>query len=436
VTDSNGGLVRTIGRWTLAGLMLNAILGAGVYGLPSLVAGKLGSLAWLGVLITGIAISTVVLCFAEVASRFGGTGGPYLYTTTAFGPYVGLIVGWLHYLTRVASAASIANLFVIYLVEFFPDLVGWTAKAVVITVVFGLLALINCRGVKQGAQTSNLLIVIKVVPLVLFAVVGFGLAVARGPVTPAVEVTPTVLAWFEAFMILVFAFGGFESGVIALGEAKNPERDAPFALLLAVIACTALYTLVQAVASMSLADPAAHPRSVADAARALVGPIGATFMAVGALLSMAGWFAGATTTTPRLTYAMAEQGVLPAAFARLHPIHRTPIFSIVVFAILSIVLALSGGFLANVTLSVISRLGIYGLVCLSLLALRRRDGRDANLPPARFRLRGGTALAVFGAALSLALATRVTLREMFILVLVLGLASVNWLAARRSGARA
>jgi len=428
---SGGGLVRTFGRWTLAGLMLNAILGAGVFGLPSLTADKLGSLAWLGVIVTGIAIGTVVLCFAEVASRFSGTGGPYLYTRTAFGPWVGLVVAWLHYLTRISAAASVANLFVIYLVEFFPLLVSWSAKAAVISLVFGILAFINVRGVKQGAIASNLLIVVKIVPLVLFAVVGFGLVLARGPVEPAVVVTPTVQAWFQAIMVLVFAFGGFESGVIALGEAKNPERDSPFALILAIVVCTCLYTLVQAVASLTLADPASHPRSVADAARVLVGPAGASFMAVGALLSMVGWFAGAMTVTPRLTYAMAEQGVLPAAFARLHPVHRTPVFSIALFAVLSVALAMSGSFLDNVTLSVISRLAIYGLVCLSLIALRRQDGRNPTLALPRFRLPGGTFFAICGIALSVTLASRMTMRETIILAIVLGLASINLFASRR-----
>jgi amino acid transporter len=433
VTQPEGGLVRAFGRWSLAGFMLNAILGAGVYGLPSLVAGKLGGLAWVGVLLTGVAVSTVVASFAEVSSRFGGTGGPYLYAQVAFGSYLALVVGWLHYLTRLASAASIANLFVIYLAEFVPSLVGWIAKLLVISVVFGVLAYINCRGVKESARTSNLLIVAKVVPLALFGVVGLGLALSRGAVEGAVSPTPTIGAWFGALLVLVFSFGGFESGVIALGEAKSPERDAPFALLLAVVVCTVLYTLVQAVATLTLADPATHPRSVADAARVLVGPAGATFMSVGALVSMIGWFAGATTATPRLTFAMAERGLLPAAFGRLHPRYRTPVLSIGLFAALSVALAMSGGFLANVTISVISRLGIYGVVCSALIALRRRDGRDPSVPAARFRLPGGVGFAIAGLALSAALITRITTRESIIMVIVIGLATMNWGLARRSG---
>jgi amino acid transporter len=154
-------------------------------------------------------------------------------------------------------------------------------------------------------------------------------------------------------------------------------------------------------------------------------------MAIGALLSMAGWFAAATTATPRLTFAMAEQGILPRAFARLHPQFRTPVFSILVFAGLSVALALSGGFLSNVTLSVISRLGIYGLVCLALIVLRRRDGLDPSLSAPRFRAPGGPLLAVIGLVLSAAVATRITARESLIMVLVLSLGSLNWLMARR-----
>jgi amino acid transporter len=414
----------------VAGLMLNAILGAGVYGLPTLVSGKLGGLAWAGVLLAGVVITVVVACFAEVSSRFGDTGGPYLYVKTAFGPYVGLVVGWLHYLTRLASAASIANLFIVYLAGFFPALTGFTAKAIVVTLALGVIAAVNCRGVKQGARLSNWLIVIKILPLVLFASVGLGLALARGPVEPVHVGTPPLSAWVEAVLVLVFAYGGFESGIIAMGEAKHPERDGAFALVIAIVGCTILYTLVQAVATLTLADPAAHPRAVADAARVLLGPIGATVMALGALLSTAGWFTGATVATPRLTYAMAQAGVLPKVFGWLHPIYRTPVFSIIAFAALSVVLAMSAGFVANVTLSVISRLGIYGLVCLALPVLRRREGRDPSVRPALFRLPGGMVFAAIGVGLSAALATRITVRETIIMAVVIGLATINWLITR------
>jgi len=423
------GLVRTIGRWTLAGLILQAIIGSGVYGLPSLVAAKVGSLAWVAVLAAAVAIGTIVACFAEVASRFPGTGGPYLYTTMAFGPLAGIQIGWLHYLTRLTATATNANLFVIYLGEFVPGIGGWTSKAVIVALIGGL-ALVNYLGVRQATWLSNVFVVAKIVPLVLFGLVGLTLVAARGAVTAEPSAVPTIATWADALVFLMFAYGGFESGIITLGEAKNPARDAPFALFVALALCAVLYTSVQAVTSLTLADPAVHQRPVADAARALIGPAGAAFMALGALTSLFGWCVGALVAGPRLTFAMGEQGALPRAFARVHPRFRTPSFSIVAYAVLAVGLALSAGFVANLTLSVMARLGIYGLVCLSLPVLRRRERADSTVPPARFRLPAGTGFAVAGLVLTAALASRITAREASILAVVATLATANWWLSR------
>lgn len=427
-------LVRSLGRWTLAGLVLNGILGSGVYGLPSLVAAKVGPLAWVALVLAAGAIAVIVACFAEVASRFPGTGGPFLYTRVAYGDFVGVQVGWLQYLTRLASMATNINLFAIYLAEFVPAVQGWWGKAVAGVVLMSGLAWVNIRGVKSGAWMSNVLIVVKIVPLALFVIVGLGLVLARGAVEPAPGPPATAFAWADALMILIFAYGGFENAIVPLGEAKNPERDAPFALFVALVACAALYTGVQLVSTLTLIDPSQHPRPLAEAARVLVGPAGAVFMVMGALLSLIGWFGGAMVATPRLTYAMAEDRVLPAVFSRVHERYRTPVFSIVLLAVISMVLALSGGFLSNLTLSVATRLVVYFLVCAAVPVLRRRDGRDRTVPPARFRLPAAGVFWVAGCAFSLAMATRMSQKEFLILLLVGALASANWFLSRRGRA--
>ncbi len=424
-------LVRSLGRWSLAGLVLNGILGSGVYGLPSLVAAKVGPLAWVAVLLAALAIGVIVACFAEVASRFPGTGGPFLYARVAYGDFVGVQVGWLQFVTRVASMATNINLFAIYLAEFVPTVQGWWGKAIVGTVMLGSLAAINIRGVKSGAGLSNLLVIVKIVPLVLFVLVGLTLIAGRGAAVSAVGPVLTPSGWADALLILIFAFGGFENAIVPLGEARNPERDAPFALFVALATCAAIYTGVQLVSTLALVDPSQHPRPLADAARALVGPAGATFMVAGALLSLIGWFGGGMVATPRLTYAMAEERVLPAAFGRLHARYRTPAFSIVVLAVVSMGLALSGGFLSNLTLSVATRLVVYLLVCGSVPILRARDGHPNAAPPARFRLPAVGIFWVAGCVFSLAMATRMSQKELGILVLVMSLAAINWNFARR-----
>jgi amino acid transporter len=112
------GLVRAIGRWSLAALALNSIIGSGIFGLPSTVAKLLGPRSVVAVLIAGAAMAVIMACFAEVASQFSETGGPYLYARTAFGRLTGILVGWMLYLAQTAAPAANANLFVIYLAQF------------------------------------------------------------------------------------------------------------------------------------------------------------------------------------------------------------------------------------------------------------------------------------------------------------------------------
>ena len=144
------GLVRTIGRWSLAALAVNSIIGSGIFGLPAVVAALLGKRSVLAVLIAGAAMAVIMACFAEVASQFSDAGGPYLYARTAFGRFIGILVGWMFYLAQTAAPAANANLFVIYLAEFWPAAKEPWPRFVVLTLLVGLLALINLLGARQG----------------------------------------------------------------------------------------------------------------------------------------------------------------------------------------------------------------------------------------------------------------------------------------------
>jgi APA family basic amino acid/polyamine antiporter len=108
-------LVRAIGRWSLVALTVNSVIGSGVFGLPSVLAGLIGPASVWAVLLAGVAIAVIMACFAEVASQFTASGGPYLYVRTAFGRLAGIEVGWLTWVVRMASCAANANLFVVYM---------------------------------------------------------------------------------------------------------------------------------------------------------------------------------------------------------------------------------------------------------------------------------------------------------------------------------
>src|ERR1039458_8463311 len=165
-------LIRAIGRWSLVALVVNSIIGSGVFGLPSTVAALIGNYSPYAVLAAGAGMAVIMGCFAEVASRFQEAGGPYLYARVAFGRLMGIQTAWMLWLGQVAAPAANANLFVIYLGEFFPQAKDPLPRALILTVLVGLLTLINIRGVRAGAQVSNLFTAAKLVPLFADIILG------------------------------------------------------------------------------------------------------------------------------------------------------------------------------------------------------------------------------------------------------------------------
>ena len=416
-------LVRAIGRWSLTGLVLNSIIGSGIFGLPSLVAGLLGRAGIYAYFIAAVGIGVIMGCFAEVASQFREAGGPYLYARAAFGRLMGIQMGWLAWLVRLSASAAAANLFTVYLAEFWPRVREPLPRAAVLTVLVGILAAVNYRGVARGAQFSSAFAVAKLVPLAVFIAVGIFFV---GQAGPGVPVATTAGGWLEAILVLIFAFGGFEAAMMPMAEAKDPRRDAPFALFMGLLICALVYTLVQWVVQGVLPSAAGTDRPLAAAARQFLGPPGAVLLTLGALISLYGYLGGQTLNAPRLIYAFAEREDFPAFFATVHPRFRTPHVSIVAFAVLVWALALLGNFRWNVMLSAVARLFTYSLVCGALLVLRRKQP-DA----VAFRLPFGTALAVLGIAFSLALVSRMGRSELLILLATAVVALLNWSWVRR-----
>src|SRR5688572_910425 len=424
-------LVRSLGRWSLAALVLNGIIGSSVFFLPGPLADRLGWMSLAAWAIAGGCCGVMILCFAEVSSRFSGAGGAYLFTRAAFGPFVGLQVGWLSYFVRAITAAVQANLFSTYLAEFWPW-AGTRIGGVAATTLFiGLLAAANIRSVISGARLSNGFALVKITPLLLFGVLGLAW-IASGKSVPApLPSDPSLSGWLQVLLLLMFAYGGFESAVIPLGEAKNPRRDAPFALLAGLGLAAVVYLLAQLTVLATLPDPAGSARPLADSARAMLGDTGATIITLAALISVYGWLASNLLTVPRLGMAMADGGDFPAFFARIHPVFRTPWLSILFFAGVSWALANQAGLLQNLSLAAVSRLFTYGLVCAALPVFRRRDRLGSGgIPPALFRVPAGNGLAVISVLVSITLASRMNLREAATMTLTAALATAYWLVKR------
>src|SRR6202521_511153 len=215
-------LVRAIGRWSLSALMVNAIIGSGIFGLPSIVTHLLGPYGPWAYLVAAVGIGVVAACFAEVSSQFSEAGGPYLYARVAYGQFAGIQIAWLAWLVRLTSGAANANIFVEYLGGFLPSAQERLGRGVVLLLLIGGLAAINTIGVKAGASLSSFLAAAKIVPLLIFIVAGLVLLNNAGAAGAAATPTagPGPKEWLSAVLLLIFALSGFEAALIHMGEAR------------------------------------------------------------------------------------------------------------------------------------------------------------------------------------------------------------------------
>jgi amino acid transporter len=417
-----------MGRWTLTALVINSIIGSGIFGLPSVVAGYVGKQSPLAYVLAAVGIGVIIACFAEVASQFGAAGGPYLYAREAFGRFIGIETGWLLLLVRLSAAAAAANLFINYLAEFWPAVKGPVARLALLAVLIGFIAAVNVRGIKSAAAANNLFTVAKLATLILFAIAG-GIFLLRThsliPIASRIEAAVPIHNWLEAVLVLLFAYGGFEGAVIPMAEAKDPRRDAPFSLFMALLVVTLLFCAIQYVAVAVLSDAASSDRPLAAAARLLGGTTGAALISIGALISLYGYLTAQVLHTPRLAFALGEHGDFPRFFARIHPRYRTPYIAIIGFAGVVWCLAAAGNFTWNVLLSSVGRLFIYGFTCAALPVLRRKHP-DANA----YRLPAGNLFVSVGIIFVVLLASRMNLGEGIAILITMTIAFANWIWTR------
>jgi amino acid transporter len=407
--------------------MVNIMVGSGIFGLPSKVASLTGRQSPIAFLIAAVGIAVIAACFAEVASGFRESGGPYLYTKVAFGRLVGLQTGWLNWLSRLASSAANANLLPDYLAEFWPRLREPFPRVIAITLLLALLTAVNVRGVKMGTGVSNFFTVGKLVPLVVFILAGCVFLLRNGTPVPMVPESHDANAWLNSVLLIIFVYVGFEAALIPAGEAANPDRDAPIAILIALAVCTPIYALVQFVVVQTLANPAQSERPLAAAAHVFGGSVLPAMIAAGVVVSVVGYFAAGMIATPRIVFAFAQQGDFPRWFASVHPRYKTPYVSILVFAALVWALALLGTFSWNAKLSAVSRLITYVFICAALPTLRwKRPGL------AKFRLPVGPVFALIGIVFCGVVLSRAGRVEALALGVTLTIAFLNWILVRRA----
>ena len=424
-------LVRAIGRWGLAALMINCIIGSGVFGLPSVIAGALGNASPFAWLLAAVATGLVVACFAEVASRFDQSGGVYLYTRTAFGRSFGIAIVWISCLTRLTACAANANLFLIYLGEFWPGAKSAVPRLIILTLLLGLLTAVNYLGVTKGASQSNLFTVAKLLTLVAFIVAGL-LFVAFKHLPMIISLpSGSPKLWLHPVLLLIFAYGGYETALMVGGEAKDPRRDYPFALAIALIVCALIYSLTQWVIISILPGSLMTDRPMATAAQLMLGGWGARLVSIGVMVSCYGYLSANILGFPRILFAQAEHQDMPSWLAAVHQKFRTPHIAIVIFGFCLWLFSLIGSFQWNVTISAMARLIYYASVCAALPLLRRKRG----VPEAQFYLPMGNLFALLAVVVSLLLFPKLDSRGLLVMgVLALCIIANSIWAARQGRA--
>ncbi|MBA2335642.1 MAG: APC family permease [Pyrinomonadaceae bacterium] len=410
-------LVRGLGRWDLVAIVINTVIGAGIFGLPSKAYALIGPYSLVAIVICGCIIGIIVLCYAEVASRFTTTGGPYLYAHEAFGTGTAFGVGWLSFVVRVTTQAANINLLVVYLGFLWPPAMGPSVRIVMIAAVLVGLFVVNFVGIRQAAVTTNLLTVGKLLPMIIFIAVGLFFV---DPSRLSLGELPQYSSFSSAVLLLLYAFVGFESSVVAAGETKDPQRDFPFALLVGLGIIAAFYIFILIVCIGTLPELAASERPLADAANLFMGPLGAGMIAVGAIISILGNLNTAVLAGSRIIYAMGERRELPGVLAKTHTRFRTPYVSLAVISVCTFVFAINSSFISAVAIATITRLLIYATTCLALPVFRRR----ADMPKALFTAPLGVGAAVLSLGLIAWLLTNVDFAKEgigIIIALALGL---------------
>ena len=395
--DSPPAMRRAVGRWQLYGLSINDVIGSGIYLLPAAAALLLGPASLWAVLLAGLAVSLLVLCYAQAASYFDQPGGGYLYAREAFGPFIGFEVGWMLLLTRIASAAALSNGLAEAVTHFWPQAASGGMRIAIIASSLGLLVGINIVGVRAAARTGVFLAIAKVLPLLLFVAIG-AWHVDMSLAAPLATV-PLPRALGEAALLLLFAYAGFENLPAAAGEYRNPRRDVPFAMLSMIATVTAIYVSVQWVALGTLPGLAQSQTPLADAAARFGGGGLALLLTVGAAVSILGTNSNTIMLGPRYLHALATDGYGPRMLANIHPRLLTPVPAIATVGVLSLALALSGSFVQLALLSVIARLCAYIGTAVSVMVLRRTHGQRAGA----LQLPGGNLIPVLAALLAFGL---------------------------------
>lgn len=382
IADAQPALKRALGPFDVTMLVMGGIIGSGIFMNPAVVAQHVQAPALIvGVWLFGglIAIAGAFV-YAELAARRPEVGGQYAYLRDAFGPMPAFLYGWS--LLLVIQSGGMAAVAVVFS-NYFLDLTGSDINpAIPAIAVLALLTAINCLGVRAGSTLQSFLMVLKIGGILLLVLCGLAFApaaVAPVAAAPAPEVSGgLIVALAAALTPVMFSYGGWQTASFVSGEMRDPRRDLARGLLFGVIGVVALYGLVALTCVIVLgpAGLAASTAPASDVMRIALGESGATIIGLAIAISALGFLSQGMLTTPRVYFAMAEDGSFFRGVAKVGKRTQAPYVAILLQGAMAIVIALSGTFGQILSYVVSVDFIFFALTGLALFVLRRRDAEQ------------------------------------------------------------
>ncbi len=393
---SDSRLPRQLGLWSAVAVLIGSTIGSGIFRSPAGIADKLpGPLPLFAAWITGGLFALCgALTLAEVAGAFPRTGGLYVFIREAWGRLPAFLFGWTEFaVIRAASLGAISTTFAEYFLRVVrPDLVGdaradaahWVA-AVAILLTMGF----NYVGMRWGSLVQNVTTLAKYGGLVFIILLALALGLPQSGGAHFTPASPpgsfSVAPFGLALISVLWAFDGWADLSFVGGEVKDPRRNMPRALIIGTLAVIAVYLLANVgyLAVLSVDEIRRSPLVAADVAERLIGGAGVTFVAVTVMLSTFGTLNGTLLTSPRIFFALADDGLFFQKVAAVHPRFRTPYVSIVMTALLGVAFVLLRTFEQLADAFVTAIVPFYALGVASIFVLRKRADYD---PPYRVPL--------------------------------------------------
>ncbi len=380
-------LQRRIGLWSAIAVVIGSTIGSGIFRSPAGIADRLpGPLPMLASWVAGGVFAICgALTIAEVASALPRTGGIYVFLKQAWGNATAFVFGWSQLvMIRAASLGAIA----ITCAEYFFRVMGWNLEAVMpvryaAAAAILLTATFNIVGVRVGATFTNLTVLAKYGALVFIIAVAFalGLPETGGHYFPLVpEGSFTIPAFGLALVSTLWAFDGWADLSYNGGEVQDPRRNLPRALIGGTLMVIAIYLLANLayLAVLPIEEMRTSRLVAADVAQRIIGPAGVIFVSVTVMVSTFGTLNTVLFTSPRVFFAMAEDGLFFKPVAAVHPKLGTPWVAIALAAALGTAFVLLRTFEQLADAFVTAFLPFYFLAVASIFKLRGTPGYDPS----------------------------------------------------------